>query len=400
MASGVMVMLLILTNCVPSASDFERQLVSILEPYTFSIAGWELKVIPAQIREVFGVRETVDDEARIVLEHFSRVEQEKTLKSALLAVKDSGNQGDSSALEADLRRVEGQKRVSDETISRIIGGQIRETLAEQGIFNPADSLGLRFTFPPVNFRLDKPPLVLVISPRDRIDSIKEVTLQQDVTPEQMKDIEAKVDALGVSSLVVETGGFGGTYPTFVINTADLRFTIDTAAHEWLHQYLAFKPLGFRYVLDRLGLSKSYEIVTMNETVAGIVGKEIGTLVYKKYYADRIKQERAPRTGGFDFNKEMREIRRAVDKLLAEGKIEEAESFMEQKRQYLASNEYHIRKLNQAYFAFHGSYGDSPTSISPIGVELRMLRSQSASLKDFLSTVAGMTSRKNLINSLK
>jgi len=74
--------------------------------------------------------------------------------------------------------------------------------------------------------------------------------------------------------------------------------------------------------------------------------------------------------------------------------------MEQKRQYLASKGYYIRKLNQAYFAFHGTYADSPTSISPIGPELKELRSRSASLKDFLNTVSGMTNRQELIDSIK
>ena len=74
--------------------------------------------------------------------------------------------------------------------------------------------------------------------------------------------------------------------------------------------------------------------------------------------------------------------------------------MEQKRQYLASMGYYIRKLNQAYFAFHGTYTDSPTSISPIGLELKRLRSQKASLKDFLNTVAVMTSRQHLIDSIE
>ncbi len=97
---------------------------------------------------------------------------------------------------------------------------------------------------------------------------------------------------------------------------------------------------------------------------------------------------------------MREIRRAVDNYLARGEIEQAEEFMEQKRQFLAAKGYHIRKLNQAYFAFHGTYADSPTSISPIGVELKELRSQSTSLKDFLETVAAMISRQDLADRVK
>ena len=74
--------------------------------------------------------------------------------------------------------------------------------------------------------------------------------------------------------------------------------------------------------------------------------------------------------------------------------------MEQKRQYLASMGRYIRKLNQAYFAWYGTYADSPTSISPIGVELKKLRSQSSSLKDFLDKVAVITSRQELRDSIK
>ena len=197
--------------------------------------------------------------------------------------------------------------------------------------------------------------------------------------------------------MVALGGLGATYPTFVANDAGLQFTIDTATEEWLHQYLAFKPLGFLYLLDLTGVSRNYDITTMNETLASMVSKEIGAIVSEKYYpgyGNNAQQE-----SGFDFNREMREIRRTVDEYLARGEITQAEEFMEQKRQYLVSMGYPIRKLNQAYFAFYGTYADSPTSISPIGVELKKLREQSASLKDFLNTVAAMTTRQELSQSI-
>lgn len=97
---------------------------------------------------------------------------------------------------------------------------------------------------------------------------------------------------------------------------------------------------------------------------------------------------------------MREIRSAVDKLLANREIERAEELMEKRRQYLASKGYHIRKLNQAYFAFHGAYADEPTSVNPIGAQMREWRSRSTSLREFLSTVSAMTSRHDLIDGLK
>lgn len=141
---------------------------------------------------------------------------------------------------------------------------------------------------------------------------------------------------------------------------------------------------------------------MNETLAGMVSKEIGSIVYEKYYSEyenSANQNQAPEPA-FDFYREMREIRKTVDIYLAQGEIEQAEEFMEQKRLYLVSMGYYIRKLNQAYFAFHGTYADRPAFISPIGLELKELRSQSASLKDFLNTVAAMTNRQELRDSVK
>jgi len=200
--------------------------------------------------------------------------------------------------------------------------------------------------------------------------------------------------------VVNLGGIS-TYPSYVTDKADVRFTLDVAGEEWLHQYLSFTPLGFLYVLDLAGIRRDYDIATMNETVAGIVSKEIGGIIYEQYYKGEETGGSEPvAASGFDFNKEMREIRKAVDDYLARGEIEQAEEFMEQKRQYLAENGYYIRKLNQAYFAFHGAYADSPTSISPIGAEIKELRSRSASLKEFLDTATGMTSRQDLAESVR
>ena len=387
-------------NCAP-ARGFDSSLRSIVKPYCFSIVKWESRAIPDEInRLVFGRQEKVDDEVRVVTEYFSLAEEIKTLNSKIEAINRGDAQGDLASLKAELDVLYGQKKALEETVARILVRQIKETLAQQGIFNPFDKyIKAKFTFPPLNFRLEKPPHLLVVSPRDRIESMRDVTLQQGITLEEIEKIEAEVDKLGVSSLVVELGGFG-TYPSFVTDEASLRFILDTATEEWLHKYLVFKPLGFRYLLDLTGVSRNYEIATMNETVASMVSKEIGSTVCERYYPkDKIVGSRE-QAADSEFNREMREIRKAVDEYLARGEIEQAEKFMEEKRQYLASKGYHIRKLNQAYFAFHGTYADSPTSISPIGVELKQLRSQSASLKDFLDIVAAMTSRRDLMESIK
>ena len=390
-------------GCTP-APDFASSLKSIVKPYRFSIVKWESRAIPQEInRLVCGRHEKVDDEVHVVTEYFPLTEQIKTLNSKIEAINRGDEHGDLASLKAELNALQEQKKALEDTVARIIVRQIKETLAQQGIFNPFDKyIRLKVNFPPLNFRLEKPPHLLVISPRDRIESMREITLQQSISLEEIENIEARVDKLGVSSLVVELGGFAGVYPSFVTDEASRRFILDTATEEWVHKYLVFKPLGFRYLLDLTGVSRNYEIATMNETVASMVSKEIGSIVDERYYSG-LKNgapQKQVADSEFDFNREMREIRKAVDEYLARGEIEQAERFMEQKRQYLASMGYHIRKLNQAYFAFHGTYADRPTSISPIGIELKQLRSQSASLKDFLDTAAAMTSRQDLQESTK
>jgi hypothetical protein len=382
-------------SCAP-APDFDSSLKSIVKPYQFSIARWELKALPEELFSSKG--ECVDDEVNVVIEYFSLTEQIKSLQAEINADYKSG---DSASLEAELDRLRAQKAALTEEAERIIARQIREVLAEQGIYHPLDNcIKLKIGFPPLIFRLEPPPHLLVVSPRDRIESMREIHLQPELSVEAMERIEEQVDELGVSSLVVGLGGLS-TYPAFVIDDASLQFTINAAAEEWLHSYLVFKPLGFLYLLDVTGISRNYEIATMNETVVGIVSKEIGTMVCQKYYPGYENSTHPPADEPeFDFNREMREIRRAVDAYLARGEITQAEEFMEEKRQYLAFEGYYIRKLNQAYFAFHGTYADSPTSISPIGAELKQLREQSTSLKDFLDTAAVMTSRQDLSLSTK
>jgi hypothetical protein len=390
------------TGC-NTTPDFDQNLRAIVKPYDFSTVAWEIKTIPYELNQlIFSRLGKSTDEVQLVANHFAVVKQIRVLRAQIQAINQGSLSGDLASLEAELAELEGQELAKQDKVERILEKQIKMVLAEQDIFNPLDSyLKIKINVPPMNFRLEKPPHLLIISPRDRIESIREIVLKQDISLEEMAAIEAEIDKLGVSSLVVELGGLGATYPSFVTNEASLSFTIDTACEEWLHQYLFFRPLGLLYALDLTGLAPDYEIATINETVASMASKEIGTLVRDKYYQqDESALQPSQDDLSFDFNREMRDIRRQVDQYLAQGEIELAEDFMDQKRQYLADNGYYIRKLNQAYFAFYGTYADSPTSISPIGSELEKLREQSASLKDFLDRAATITSRQQLIDMLE
>jgi hypothetical protein len=85
-------------------------------------------------------------------------------------------------------------------------------------------------------------------------------------------------------------------------------------------------------------------------------------------------------------------RLVIDQLLAEGKIEEAENYLEYRRQYFWENGIQIRKLNQAYFAFHGSYAAAPGGAAgsegaDLGQQLRDLRERIPDYSKFMRTVA-------------
>jgi hypothetical protein len=99
---------------------------------------------------------------------------------------------------------------------------------------------------------------------------------------------------------------------------------------------------------------------------------------------------------------MRKTRIHVEELLTAGKVEEAEMYMEQRRQKLVEMGYHVRKLNQAYFAFYGSYAAGKgwaAETNPIGEQMRIVRERSPSLAAFLDTVARMSSHQDLLDQL-
>ena len=279
-------------------------------------------------------------------------------------------------------------------------GQVSATLAELKLTSGGQPI------PPVLYHSTPLPMGLIISPRERIEQLTNISINPVLTVDEQVNLEEKVDDdLNVSSLVVQIGGVG-VYPTMVMRNTNLPWTLDTIAHEWAHNYLSLRPLGFLYM-------ETPELRTMNETTASIVGSEVGSLALRNYYPEMASTHQPdlhlasassnlPNAEGepppFDFRAEMRITRVTADELLAEGKIEEAESYMEERRQFMWDNGYSIRKLNQAYFAFHGAYADIPGGAAgedPVGPAVRALREQSDSLAEFLNRIAWMTSFEEL-----
>ena len=99
----------------------------------------------------------------------------------------------------------------------------------------------------------------------------------------------------------------------------------------------------------------------------------------------------PEPGVFDFFRFMRDTRIRTDELLEAGEIVAAESWMETRRIELQENGFFIRKINQAFFAFNGSYGDSPSSVSPTARQMWELRQQEEDAAHLLKALRGISS---------
>jgi len=273
-------------------------------------------------------------------------------------------------------------------------------LAAEGLGIPistAPTSGI--VFPPVSFSFTAPPQVLIVSPRDRIAVSQSELVRPDMTVGQAQTLEAEVERLDVASLVVPIGGLA-TYPAIVLEDHRPLDAMIGVAHEWIHGYFFFHPLGRAYW-------SSQAARMINETAADMASRELGERLADRLRledasyqrADPGRPEQVGRQSGRDFRSLIRAARLRVDELLAAGQVEEAEAYMRERRDDLAASGYEIRKLNQAYFAFYGSYGDSAAGASPIPGRLRRLRDNSSSLGEFLRRVARLTSGDDLARAV-
>ncbi|MBI2906469.1 MAG: hypothetical protein HYX92_02305 [Chloroflexi bacterium] len=280
-----------------------------------------------------------------------------------------------------------------ELVEDTLEDQVRAILAEQGLAFSMPLSGITFPFPPVRFTLQTPPSLLITSPRDRIRLRAAWLLSSNLRPEEMAAIEEQTASGSVSALVEPLGGLA-VYPSIVRRGDALRATLTSVAHEWIHQYLYFYPLGRNY-------GASYEMKTLNEMVATIAGKEIGEAAYQRFYARGAHPPPADNPSATrlaaGLNRDLAKIRRTVDGYLAQGEIAKAEVYMDEQRQLLASRGFRIRKLNQAYFAFHGAYADSPAAVSPMEGHLKDLRKKTGSLAGFLRLIGQVGSPSDLAN---
>jgi hypothetical protein len=341
---------------------------------------------------------SAEEQKQIVLEtaqKYSQLEQLAAQAMTIYADPNTKNPDEAVApLVAQAKEVHQRLNEISPLAETIIQQQVSTILAEQGL-----TLGGQ-PIPPVLFHASPLPDKLIISPRNEILQKASISIESTLSLDEINTLEERVSQdENVSALVVPVGGIG-VYPTMVQQSSDLAWLIGTVCHEWTHNYLDYRPLGWNY-------STSGELRTMNETTASVAENELRQLVLERYYPELLPKPAAaqsapssssdgktPEAPVFDFQKEMHATRVHVDELLKAGKIDEAEAYMNAQREIFWNNGYPIRKLNQAYFAFYGAYADVPGGAAgedPVGPAVRRLREQSPSLAAFINRIAWMSS---------
>lgn len=275
-------------------------------------------------------------------------------------------------------------------VERALERAVSDAVSEAGLATPLPLFRSQaVVWPPLDLELQPAPRVLAISRRDEIRLVASRLLSPQLPRSEYGEIEAAIEAEGEWSAWI--GGVGGvaTYPALIIPRADWYDALRLAAHEWMHHYLIFYPLGRAYF-------DSDELRTINETVADIAGDELGALAAGRAPELRSAAElEAPPSAAA-----LRDLRLEVDALLADGRVAEAEARMAAGRSELAALGATYRRINQAFFAFRGGYADQPGATSPYGPLLQRLRAHSTSLAEFVAAVRSINSTAEAMSVLE
>ena len=383
----------------------------VLQPEEIAAAGFgynltlfEAKHLPAKwVHRVYTALpwiESPDDFRSNLLERYPNLARE--IRSSRHEFELALAQGDVEATKIEEAKVDAllaERNDMRDAFEEFLESEISSELVRLNL-NWSDE----FIWPPVDFRIDDTPHVLVTSPREAIERDSVRLLEPEIAELDKQTIENNVLRLAnLSAVVLPTGGLA-SYPNVVPSHYGLLPLLEVAAHEWLHAYLIFHPLGRAYWSNP-------DMTSLNETLANRFGQEVGRAVYNRLTGEKVPTLEPPfvpqddseddlEPDRFDAREYLHETRREAEDMLDEGRIEEAEAYMEERRQTLVENGHNIRKINQAYFAFHGTYADSPSSTSPLARQIWDLRQTTSDVGELVKTLQTLSNYNDFQTLLK
>jgi len=390
---------------IPALSGADGRTQHLVDEHEFDIVRWQLQANAedfAEFATFWWSPERMDpaEERETVLRYFALHEtiSEFEQRSRVPAGTLRSQQETLAAAEAQLlARARAEQKELERDAERILSRQVSELYQELGLAIPWYQR-LWHAMQSSEFRFEPKLQQVVVAERDAIVIIEKHKLQPDLTDAERDALEQEIDERGYSALVVGLGGTS-TSPSIVVPRS-LRGTLRTVAHEKFHIWLATYPLG---------PANSAESKIIEETAASIVGDTIGDLLYCRIY-DASACEQKPESSAsepdpnwFDVRPELRETLLTTEQMLAEGNIEEAETYMEARRVWMCEQGYCERKINQAYFAFYGQYADNAAFADAnggLGQNVQDLWDQRASIREFFETIREIVSREALHAALK
>ncbi|MBS1248974.1 MAG: hypothetical protein MAG431_00545 [Chloroflexi bacterium] len=403
---ALFLVILFVARSAPNLAEQRERVRAYSRPFEFEYLSWMTRAMGNKFGQFsLGAERYVPstDGSQFLIEYLEVVnevfELERDLQDIYSDPSITDPEREAKTVEADLAEKRAQRQNLTPLAEEVLQGQINAALAELGITVGGQAI------PPVLYQAVHKSYALIISPRDEIRTDINLMLIPNLTLEEITGLENDLESnLDVSALVVRVGGVG-TYPAMIVEGGGLPWLVHVVSHEWVHNYLTIRPLGMRYYANP-------SMTAINETVADLASYEVRDAVLERFYPAYASTSPAPQEEKsftetekfmrafwemrqdhlFDFRHEMHKTRVVVDHMLADGQVEEAEAYMEERRAFFWEHGYRIRKLNQAYFAFHGSYAARPGgavsgSTNTLGNNIRGLRDEMPSLAAFMRKVA-------------
>ena len=400
----VLILILPIQGSVVDPTEELEQIRAHSRVYEFDYVTWTVSALARKlVQSTLKVNQYLPqpEKRELILEYLNLRNEVSVLQAELANLLSDPNQENRQQKESSLRTELNLK----DSLRIELAPFVEQALQDQ-LNSALVDLDLAFggqLVPPVLYKSEPDSYALIVSPRNEIRQAANLMLVRGLTLDEIIHLEEGIENdLNLSALVVGIGGVG-LYPSMIIETGNLDWLIHVASHEWTHNYLTLRPLGMFY-------GTSPELTTINETIADLSADDIQRRTFELYYPEHLppepdlhNEENPPTQNSeaepepapeeiFDFRAEMHLTRLEVDRLLAEGNIDEAEGYMESRRIIFWENGYLIRRLNQAYFAFHGSYAAQPGGAAgeegvDLGEELRQLKQRTPSYRDFMRLVA-------------
>ncbi|MBI3738127.1 MAG: hypothetical protein HY258_03670 [Chloroflexi bacterium] len=236
--------LMLLTYSAPRATDEADQVRAYTRDIEFDYISWMLDAMRVKVQQgAAGIPGYLNrEQSKVAVTDYLHVTQqiiqsEDALNRIYADPAITDKVAASSQVRAELDKLYKQQNDLAPIAEAVLQGQVAQVASDWGLTTLGQPI------PTILYHSSAVPDALIVSPRDHIEQVANISLVADITIDQQAALEDRVDkGMNVSSLVVPIGGVG-VYPTMIMRTTDLTWLVSTIAHEWTHNYLELRPLG-------------------------------------------------------------------------------------------------------------------------------------------------------------